>query len=425
MKNFFFKCVCSVFCLTLLTSCSKPTDTFTQSTTWSSEYTTEVGTVQSTAKLTTQKPSQSTSRPTSQTTTEKQADPSFIDTLTVEQKVGQLFIVRPDALDKTQTTEEILDPKAKGIKSVSADIAAMLKKYHVGGICQFTKNISDPTQIKKFNSDLQSASEIPLFITVDEEGGKIARIANNASFKVTKYESAYAVASSNNSSDVNKMAETIGAYLKKYGFNMDFAPVADVNTNPNNPIINTRAFSSDPTVAAKMVQASTDGFRKSGILPTLKHFPGHGDTSEDSHTSLAVTYKTKEELLSCELLPFSSDKKMHAVMVGHISVPKVTGSDIPSTLSKDIIDMIPNKDSTLIITDSLEMKAITDKYSSSKSAVLAFKAGCDILLMPEDLSEAYNAILNAVQTGEISMERLDKSVKKILTYKQQFTSFDF
>lgn len=351
---------------------------------------------------------------------EAETSESLADALTLEQKVGQLFIVRPDALDPTLTIEEISDSKAAGVTEVTDAMIEMLRQYPVGGICQFSKNIVSPAQLKSLNAGLQVASAIPLFIAVDEEGGLVARLANHSAFQLPQYESAAAVGSSGNTEDAKEMGRTIGAYLAEYGFNMDFAPDADVNTNPNNPIIGTRAFSSDAETAAAMVSAAAQGFRESGILPTLKHFPGHGDTAEDSHTSLAVTYKTLEELQSCEFLPFASDEGMHVVMVGHIAVPNVTGNDLPATLSKEIIDLIPDKENTLIVTDSLEMQAISDTYGSKDAAVLAFEAGCDLLLMPMNLQEAYDGIMEAIISGRISVERLDESVNKILEYKQQF-----
>ncbi len=341
------------------------------------------------------------------------------DNLTLEQKVGQLFIVRPDALNPSQETSTDGE-KAAGTTEVTDKMKENLQKYNVGGICQFAKNIEDPEQLQQFNEDLQAASEIPLFLAVDEEGGSVARLANHENFDLPKYESAAVVGSSGNPEEAKEMGVTIGNYLANYGFNMDFAPDADVNTNPENPIIGTRAFSSDAEIAASMVRAAAEGFRECGIIPTLKHFPGHGDTAEDSHTSLAVSNQTLEELKSCEFLPFEADTGMHAVMVGHIAVPKVTGNDIPASLSSELIAWIPQKDETLIITDSLEMQAISDTYSSGEAALQAFQAGCDILLMPMDFEEAYETILEAAEDGRISEERLDKSVNKILTYKQIF-----
>lgn len=346
--------------------------------------------------------------------------PVTADMLTLEQKVGQLFIVRPDALDLTLSQETINDAHADGVTAVTNEMRKTLQQYPVGGICQFGKNIESPSQLARFNADLQAASATPLLIAVDEEGGLIARLANNDAFNLPRYASAAAVGASGDPADAREMGQTIGSYLKTYGFNMDFAPDADVNTNPDNPIIGERAFSSDAATAAQMAAAAADGLRENGILPTLKHFPGHGDTAEDSHTDLAVTYKTREELENCELLPFAADTGLHAVMVGHIAAPNVTGDMTPATLSPTLIGMIPDAENALIVTDSLAMDAITAAYTPGEAAVLAIRAGCDVLLMPNSLPEAYAAVLDAVQNGTISEARLDQSVNKILHYKEVY-----
>lgn len=346
--------------------------------------------------------------------------PVTADMLTLEQKVGQLFIVRPDALDLTLSQETINDTHADGVTAMTNDMRKTLQQYPVGGICQFGKNIESPSQLARFNADLQAASATPLLIAVDEEGGLIARLANSDAFNLPRYASAAAVGASGDPADAREMGQTIGSYLKTYGFNMDFAPDADVNTNPDNPIIGERAFSSDAATAAQMAAAAADGLRENGILPTLKHFPGHGDTAEDSHTDLAVTYKTREELENCELLPFAADTGLHAVMVGHIAAPNVTGDMTPATLSPTLIGMIPDAENALIVTDSLAMDAITAAYTPGEAAVLAIQAGCDVLLMPNSLPEAYAAVLDAVQNGTISEARLDQSVNKILHYKEVY-----
>ena len=343
------------------------------------------------------------------------------DALTLEEKVGQLFIVRPDALDLSLSQETINDAKADGVTTVTNDMRRALQQYPVGGICQFGKNIESPSQLARFNKELQDASATPLFIAVDEEGGLIARLANNDAFTLPRYASAAAVGASGDPEDARAMGQTIGAYLKEYGFTMDFAPDADVNTNPDNPIIGTRAFSSDPAVAAECAVAMAKGLAEEGILPTFKHFPGHGDTAEDSHTGLAYSYRTVEELTACELLPFEAAAEVgpHAVMVGHIVVPELTG-DLPATLCADAIALVPDAENTLIVTDSLAMGAITDSYTPGEAAVQALQAGCDVLLMPNGLADAYDAVLAAVQDGTISEQRLDESVAKILRMKAQF-----
>ncbi len=339
--------------------------------------------------------------------------------LTLEQKVGQLFIVRPDALDpEAYTPEQCNDTKAKGVTEINDRIRANIKKYQIGGVCQFGKNILNPEQIAKLNADLQAASDIPLFLAVDEEGGRVARLANTATFDLPKYESAAAVGAEGTDA-AYEMGNTIGKYVREYGFNIDFAPDADVNTNPDNPIIGTRAFSSDAVKAAALAKAAGQGLADAGVIPTFKHFPGHGDTAEDSHTGFAYSYRTLEEIQGCELLPFAAAAEVspHAIMVSHISMPNVTGDNTPATLSEKIVSLIPDADNTLIITDALAMQAITDAYSSGEAAIKAFQAGCDILLMPYDFVEAYEAVLSACKDGTISMERLDKSANKILRYK--------
>ena len=342
------------------------------------------------------------------------AAPTPDSALTLEQKVGQLFIVRPDALELTLAQETINDAKADGVTELTDAMRDALRTYPVGGICQFGKNITDPEQIKRFNNDLQAACQTPLFIAVDEEGGRVSRLANSPAFDLPQYKNGAIT-------DARAMGQDIGGYLKQYGFNMDFAPVADVNTNPDNPVIGDRAFSSDAETAAQMVAEAAQGLREHGILPTLKHFPGHGDTKEDSHTALAVTHKTLAELQDCEFLPFAADSGLHAVMVGHIAAPNVTGDMTPATLSPELVGLVPDAENTLIVTDSLSMEAITATYTPGEAAVQALQAGCDLLLMPNGLPEAYNAVLQAVKDGTLSEERLDRSIDKILRYKAVFS----
>lgn len=342
------------------------------------------------------------------------------DSLTMEEKVGQLFIIRPDSLDLTLEQEQINDAKADGVTALTDAMRQTLQQYPVGGVCLFGKNIRNPDQIKVFTADLQAASATPLFISVDEEGGAIARLANHENFDLPQYESVAAVGAQGTEAAYD-MGRTIGGYLQAYGFNMDFAPDADVNTNPDNPIIGTRAFSSDAGEAARLSVAMAKGLAGQEILPTFKHFPGHGDTAEDSHNGLAYSYRTLDELNTCELLPFAAAAEAgpHAVMVGHIVVPELTG-ETPASLSPAAIALVPDAENTLIVTDSLAMGAITDAYTPGEAAVLALQAGCDVLLMPDGLAEAYTAVLDAMQNGAISEERLDQSVNKILQFKAQF-----
>lgn len=351
------------------------------------------------------------------------ADPlaEILGRMTLREKVGQLFIVRPDALDPSLTQIEIDAVKGEGVTALTEEMAAMLDRYPVGGIAMFAKNITSPEQITAFNNALQHASSYPLFIAVDEEGGLVARLANNSAFDLPRYESAAAVGASEDPEDAREMGSTIGGYLKEYGFNMDFAPVADVNTNPDNPVIGTRAFSSSGEIAAQMAGAMAEGLNSQGIAATFKHFPGHGDTAEDSHNGLAITYRTGRQLANCELLPFQEADENDLIMVGHIAAPNETGNMVPASMSAYLVDMLLKGNlefEGLVITDSLSMEAITQLYTPGQAAVTALLAGCHILLMPHGLEEAFEAVVTAVEEGVLTEQWLDETVARILEFKR-------
>lgn len=376
------------------------------------------------SKVTTTKNTSTTKEPD---TTKPQSGENDIDSLlqkmTLKEKVGQLFIIRPESLDSSLTPEQVHDASSNGATSLSTSMKNVLRDYPVGGIVVFGKNILNPTQLRSFIETLQDTSEIPLFISIDEEGGTVARLANHSAFNLTKYESAAAIGESKNTSDAIAMGTTIGTYLQDYGFNMDFAPIADVNTNPDNPIIGNRAFSSDASVAAEMAKAMATGLKQKEIIPVFKHFPGHGDTAEDSHSGIAISNKTQSEMENCEWLPYKSLTSKDCVMVGHIATPKITGNLTPATMSYEIINDILRHQlgfEGVIISDSLAMGAVTDEYDSKEAAVKVFEAGCDILLMPENFTEAFDAIIEDVEDGTISEQRLDESVRRILTLKQGY-----
>lgn len=345
----------------------------------------------------------------------------LLATMTLEEKVGQLFVVRPDALDFAQPLAQIGDSNAPGVLAVNGNMEDMLSRYPVGGVAVFGKNIQSPEQLKELIQGFRQTTKTPLFFAVDEEGGVVARLANHKAFALPKYESAAAVGSTGDPAQAEAMGSDIGGYLKEYGFSVDFAPVADVNTNPNNTVIGRRAFSSDPETAAMMAEAMARGLAGQGIIPVYKHFPGHGDTAEDSHVGLAVSYRTLEEMMGCEWLPYiRNDLTGCAVMVGHIATPNVTGDMIPASLSYTMVTGYLRQTlgfQGLVITDALAMDGITQTYDSAQAAVSALEAGCDVLLMPYDLASAYDAILNAVESGKITVQRLDESVLRILRYK--------
>ena len=365
------------------------------------------------------------------------ADPinALLRQMTLREKVGQLFMVRPDALDPALTQTQIDDERAAGVTELTGAMRAALQQYPVGGICQFGKNIEDPEQLTRFNADLQRASRWPLFIAVDEEGGAVARLANDPDFALPQYESAAAVGASGDPEQAREMGRTIGGYLKACGFTMDFAPDADVLTNPENPVIGDRAFSQDAETVARMAAAMAQGLQEQGVLPVYKHFPGHGDTAEDSHSGLARTDRTLAEMRGCEFLPFRltengfDPERLPAVMVGHIAAPALGDGDAPASLSYRLVTEVLRGEvlegaPVLVVTDSLSMGAVTERYGPGQAAVRALQAGCDVLLMPAGLAEAFDAVVAAVEDGTISAARLDESVARVLRAKQLYAGLE-
>ncbi|MCD7822512.1 MAG: glycoside hydrolase family 3 protein [Oscillospiraceae bacterium] len=377
---------------------------------------TTVATTEATVASTTEPTIAATAEATTQAeepheaTTEEQAL-EILNSMSLREQVYQLFIVRPEQI--TGSSEKLTE--------VGSDFEEGLSEYPVGGIAMFAENIIDREQTIEMISSMQSYSTIGLFIAVDEEGGSVSRIGNNSSMGTTKFPSMKTVGNTGDRDVAYNVGYTIGTEILELGFNLDFAPVADVDSNPDNTVIGNRAFSTEADIAAEMVAAAVEGFNDSGILCTLKHFPGHGDTATDSHLGYTELDKSLYELWETEFVPFVSGINAGAdlVMVGHISVPQVTGDDTPASLSATMIDILRNDlgFTGLIITDSMQMEAITDRYSSAEAAVLAIKAGVDIILMPESLEEAADGIIEAVESGEISEERIAESVLKILEVK--------
>ncbi len=343
----------------------------------------------------------------------KTADTVFAD-MTLDEKIGQLFIVTPEQIDGYDETVTMYDDT----------MSELIAKYPVGGIIQMTANVTDPEQITELNKKLQGISKYGLFIAVDEEGGQVARIGLNENFDVPRYNSMYEIGSTGDTANAKEVGKTIGGYVKGYGFNVDFAPDADVYTNPENTVIGDRAFSSDPQVASDMVGACIEGFHESGIITSIKHFPGHGDTYEDTHTSGAVVNKSWDDLLNCELMPFINNlDKTDMIMISHITLPNVTSDGMPASLSRELITDKLKGDlgfKGIVITDSLSMQAVSNDYTPGQAAVKAFSAGADILLMPGNIGEAMDGIKEALSDGTLSEERLNESVMKILKLKEKY-----
>lgn len=324
-----------------------------------------------------------------------------------DEKIAQLFVVTPETLTGVDAVTMAGDTTKE-----------MIEKYPVGGIIYSTPNIEDEDQLKELISKTQSYSQIPLLICVDEEGGDVARVAD--ALDLDKPDAMFSY-KDEDASVASKNAKTIASYLTRFGFNTDLAPVADVWTNPNNTVIGERAYSDDYQKASERVAAAVKSFDQNDMISTLKHFPGHGSTAEDSHDEIAVLDKSYDELKEGELIPFKEGVKAGAdmVMVGHISVPSLD-EEKPATLSKKIVPEILRKDMQydgVVISDSLTMGALTQKYSTEEIVSGLFDADIDIFLMAGNLDEYISAINTALENGTITEKQIDEKVTRILTMK--------
>lgn len=287
----------------------------------------------------------------------------------------------------------------------------------------FAQNIQNPAKLTSHTqSYAQQQTGLPLFLGIDEEGGAVARIAKNPAFSTKTYENMWTIGATGNSRNAYKVGTTIGSYLHKYGFNLDFEPDADVLTNPDNQVIGTRSFGSDPKLVANMVIQEMKGLEKKQIYACLKHFPGHGGTQGDTHKGYAYTNRTLKQLKKSELIPFQRgiQQSVSFIMVSHISLPKVTTKGEPASVSKEIItNLLRNQMGYdgIVITDAMNMGAITSEYNSANATVKALKAGADIILMPQDFKSAYNGFLSAVRNKKLSKKRINQSVRRILRVK--------
>ena len=346
---------------------------------------------------------------------------ALLQKMTLREKVGQMFYIRIESLDPSIEWTTYDDLAALKNQKITANMRNTNEQYPVGGIILYAWNMEDETQLARIVSQIRSLNGNPL-LCIDEEGGRVSRLANNPNFHVKKYESMAAIGATGDPHNAYECGNTIGSYLKFYGFDIDFAPVADVNTNPDNIVIGPRAFSDDPAVAAPMVTSYLQGLKDAGITGCIKHFPGHGDTTSDTHTGYAQTLKTWDEMKNCEMVTFRAGIQWgcQLIMTAHIAAPNVTGSNVPSTLSPVILqDKLRGElgYQNIIITDGMEMGAITQHYTSAEAAVGSILAGVDIVLGPRDFVEAFDAVVDAVNNGTISEERINQSVRRILTLR--------
>ncbi|WP_245976304.1 glycoside hydrolase family 3 protein [Amycolatopsis palatopharyngis] len=346
--------------------------------------------------------------------------------LTLEQKVGQLFVadVWGQSADETHQGNQ-----TKYGVDTPAEVVA---KYQVGGVIYFnhsgTDNIDTPRQVARLSNGLQlaalrSGAHLPLIVSVDQEGGRVTRIADQA----TEYPSAMALGAGRSAEDARTAAAISGGELRAMGIAQNFAPDADVNSNPLNPIIGSRSFSADPELAGRLVAAQVDGYENAGartrtVSTAAKHFPGHGDAATDSHTGLPVIDRSEQEWRATDLPPFQAaiEAGADSIMTAHITVPSLDPSGDPATLSKPIITGLLREElgyEGVVVTDSLQMAGVREMYSDAEIPVRALEAGVDQMLMPPDLGVAIDGVLQAVRSGRLSEQRIDESVRRILELK--------
>ena len=332
--------------------------------------------------------------------------------MSLHEKICQLFVVTPEGLTGYDLVTE------SGAATLDA-----LKEYPVGGLIYFAQNLENTEQTKTMISATAESnsvvSDIPLFFAVDEEGGIVARCADKLG--TTAFKPMYNYRDKGTDTAYSN-AFTIASDIAGLGFNLDFAPVADTWSNPDNTVIGTRAYSDDFQQAAELVAGAVKGFKDGGVVCSLKHFPGHGDTAEDSHVGMASSYKTVDELENAEYLAFESGIAAGAdmVMVGHITMVNIDNQ--PASLSKTIItDELRGKlgFDGVVVTDALAMGALANYYSSDEIAVAVLKAGGDLLLMPEDLDSAVKGIEKAVKNGDLTEKRIDESLERVLRLKKE------
>ena len=320
------------------------------------------------------------------------------------------------------TTDE--EGNRLNVTEITDDIADSLNRHSFAGVILFAQNTSTNEGATRLIDALQKENAAggdrpQLLISIDQEGGNVTRLGQG-----TMTPGNMALGAINDTEVTKEVATMIASELNAIGINTDFAPDVDVNSNPANPVIGVRSFSDDPQIVAAHGSAFVEALNDMGVISTLKHFPGHGDTGTDTHTGYAETLKTWDQLRDCEMIPFRAGiaEGTDLVMTAHIAAPNVTGSGEPATMSYTILTEKLRGElgfEGLIITDALSMGAITKAYTSAEACVACIQAGIDILLMPSDYYEAFDGVVRAVETGEIPESRIDESVCRILAFKRR------
>lgn len=328
----------------------------------------------------------------------------IMDDMTIEEKIGQMIFAFYN--------KDVVDDELKDI----------ITNTKIGGFVLFAKNFSTYEKTLSFIKEVKKYNSIPLFISIDQEGGKIQRLNELRDVSVSDIPYMYDLGSMNDKELSYNVGKVIAEELRVFGINMDFAPVLDIYSNSLNTVIGKRAFGSDYKTVTNNALSLAKGLEDNGIIPVYKHFPGHGDTIIDSHEDLPIITKSREELLNFELIPFKRaiDSGANIIMVGHLAVPSITKDNTPASLSKELIsDFLKDELGYrgLVITDALNMKALTNYYSEDELCPIAVKAGVDLLLMPSSPKVCLTSVINEIQKGNISIDRINESVRKILKLK--------
>ncbi|MER6910730.1 glycoside hydrolase family 3 N-terminal domain-containing protein [Streptomyces sp. NPDC000594] len=366
-----------------------------------------------------------TAAPAESTTARDRRLRGIVSRMTLEQKVGQVFCTWVAGHHATEPSDEAAEVNQQllGVRTGAEAIA----RWHLGGVIYFlwSGNLAAPRQIAELSNGLQRAaadtsSGLPLLISIDQEHGAVVRIGAPA----TQLPGAMGLGASGSVQDARTAGRIAGTELAALGIRQNYAPVADVNVNPANPVINVRSFGADPRAAARLVAAQVQGYERAGVAACAKHFPGHGDTSVDSHYGLPVINHTREEWSRLDAPPFRAAIAAGAdsIMTAHLQVPALDPSGDPATLSRPIIDGVLRRElgyDGVIVTDALNMQGVLTKYGEERVPVLALKAGVDQLLYPNNLPLAWNAVLAAVRDGEITEARLDESILRLLRLKDR------
>lgn len=341
---------------------------------------------------------------------EKEPIDDKINSMTLDEKIGQMIITGFNGSEYND------------------DMDRLINEYKVGGVILFARNIEDSNQMIDLTRALQeNNNNLPLFISIDEEGGRVSRLPDD----VEKFPSAFTIGLINDQQTAYENGKEIGYTLKRLGINLDYAPVLDIYSNENNTVIGYRAFSTEESIVSTMGIATMEGIEDSDIIPVVKHFPGHGDTEVDSHYGLPIVYKTLEELRNFEFIPFvkAIESGCDVIMVSHIILNEVDSIN-PASLSKIVISDLLRKDmgfDKVVITDDMSMGAITSIMSIEEACIKSIEAGCDILLLGnayEEIEQVINSIKLKLYNGEISEEQINKSVKRILELKKKYNMME-